>query len=253
MHWMKMIYKKHHCSLEEIDIRNPSKGPVPETDLEHWRMEWRSKQLTGCAVQSGVISRVKLNFPFPYPGQYHLNKQTEHSSLRHVYRMAELIRNLEMLVVKFCSEIVLKLEQLNNKPDGLKGVSPCLAQFPVQQLLNSHGSLSRMLGLKIRHYFFSFKAQPVKLLVKAFTLGLKCLIKSLIEKNHPSSYQSEVFPVSELLVSRNLRCFFVVATFNKAPTAYRFFIQLGTELLNQQKSNVSTENRKSWKCFMFHV
>lgn len=35
-----------------------------------------------------VISRVQLNFPFPYPGQYHLNKQTEHSSLRHLYRVS---------------------------------------------------------------------------------------------------------------------------------------------------------------------
>lgn len=33
-----------------------------------------------------VISRVKLNFPFSYPGQHHLNKQTEHRGLRHVYR-----------------------------------------------------------------------------------------------------------------------------------------------------------------------
>lgn len=35
-----------------------------------------------------VISRVKLNFPFSYPGQYHLNKQTEHGGLRHVYRLS---------------------------------------------------------------------------------------------------------------------------------------------------------------------
>jgi hypothetical protein len=27
-------------------------------------------------------------FSFPYPGQYHLNKQTEHSSLRHLYRVS---------------------------------------------------------------------------------------------------------------------------------------------------------------------
>lgn len=33
-----------------------------------------------------VISRVKLNFPFSYPGQHHLNKQSEQRGLRHVYR-----------------------------------------------------------------------------------------------------------------------------------------------------------------------
>lgn len=34
-----------------------------------------------------VISRVQLDFPFLYPGQYSLKKQTEQDSLRHVYRV----------------------------------------------------------------------------------------------------------------------------------------------------------------------